>query len=70
MANSIKLNGSLKAIITIGTLIALIAAGGIAWGSLSGRVDTNKENIGEMKDDLRVIREDIKELLERVPAKE
>lgn len=70
MANSIKLNGSIKVIITIGTLIALIAAGGIAWGSLSSRVNTNTENIDDMKDDIGVIREDIKELLKRVPEKE
>ena len=70
MTNSIKLNGSIKVIITIGTLIALIAAGGIAWGSLSSRVDATEKSVTEMKEDFREMRKDIKELLKRVPAKE
>ena len=70
MTNSIKLNGSIKVILTVATLIAIIAAGGIAWGSLSSRVDATEDDVTEMKDDLREIRSDIKELLKRVPEKE
>lgn len=64
------MNGNYKFILTIVTLLTIIVAGGIAWGSLGSRVDATEEDLTDIKADLRVIREDIKKLLTRIPAKE
>lgn len=68
------MNGNYKFILTIVTLVSIIVAGGIAWGSLRSRVDATERDLtdikADIKADLRVIREDIKKLLTRIPAKE
>ncbi|GAH00315.1 unnamed protein product [marine sediment metagenome] len=77
--DKIKLNGTIRTLGFILTVVVLIAGGGIAYGQLKTKVDSteariekveekkaSKEDMQEMKEDMKEIRRDIKKILEKL----
>jgi preprotein translocase subunit SecF len=82
MANNINLNGILKTVTLVVGFIVLVVGGGIAYGELKTKVDTNstaivevketqkdkadEKDVEEIKQDIKDIQKDIKKILEKL----